>query len=196
MLDELDKTDGKHTRDYTWLTEKFPKADVNSDAEFQRRFRNYWRLNYARLSDEFLRSYFSLPQTLKLKGANEKGNKELVGEVARKLYDTPVNRKGQRKIEFSFASKLVHTLRPHAPIYDRNIKLFFLFRNPTGPKKFDMLLEAYEFLTREYERILSMGILASSIEQFRKRFDSHAFLDEKIIDSLIWSFVVIPNSQR
>jgi hypothetical protein len=47
----------------------------------------------------------------------------------------------------------------------------------------------YEFLKKEYQRILESGVLSASIQAFRQRFEGKNHTDEKIIDSLIWKFV-------
>ncbi len=48
----------------------------------------------------------------------------------------------------------------------------------------------YNFLLYEYNRILSSGILKSSILMFRNYFSiDEKYSDQKIIDSIIWGFI-------
>jgi hypothetical protein len=180
---------------YVWLNEKFTMVDVSADEQFQRRFRQYWQLNVARLSENFLRSYFTLLQGVK--GENDASIEAVVDQ----LYRTPTRADGRSTLQFSFASKLVHTLRPHAPIYAREVHDFFFF--PAGPQtepleeKRGRLLAAYHFLEGEYQRVLNKGLLAQSIALFRERFDPKAvFTGEKVIDTLIWRFVTLLRSGR
>lgn len=49
----------------------------------------------------------------------------------------------------------------------------------------------HNFLQVEYNRILNNGLLANSIQAFRQQFNPQCFTDEKVIDSLIWGFVVL-----
>jgi hypothetical protein len=51
----------------------------------------------------------------------------------------------------------------------------------------------YDFLKREYARVLDEKLLATAIRTFRSRFTSSHFTDEKVIDSLIWGFVDLSN---
>jgi hypothetical protein len=69
---------------------------------------------------------------------------------------------------------------------------YFLPRSYSGAaaEKLANLLRSYQFLVSEYDRILREALLASSIEEFRRRFQFPAdYSDQKIIDTLIWKFV-------
>ncbi len=174
-------------RPYIWLKEKFPIVNVEVDADFQTKFRQYWR---PRVSNEFLDSYFSLLE--KLKDRDDVKIKTVVFE----LYKIPTHSNEKQTVQFSLASKFVHTLRPHSPVYDSTVDAFYFF--PPGPQnekakdKIQRLLLAYQFLVQEYGRILNRGLLSQAISEFRERFDPDSvFTDEKVIDTLIWRFVTL-----
>ncbi len=122
-----------------------------------------------------------------------------VEAVALQLYEIPTH--GVRyTLQFSFASKLVHMLRPHSPVYDSMVAAFFIF--PKGPTneligaKLQRLLGAYNFLTNEYQRVLNQGLLDGAIIEFQNHFDpNHILTQEKIVDTLIWRFVTLLRSQ-
>jgi hypothetical protein len=174
--------------EYVWLAEALQKVDVSSDRAFQRRYRNYWRMNAAHLGEEFIQFYFSHFEGLKQQSEIR------VEEVAQILVEKPTHGDGRHSLQFSFASKMVHMLRPHLPVYDSMVEAFFFL--PGGTQKEDVshkaarLLGSYAFLTAEYERVLREKLLALAINTFRKRFNlGQGYTDEKIIDTLIWKFV-------
>jgi hypothetical protein len=56
--------------------------------------------------------------------------------------------------------------------------------------KLTRLLKSYRFLVEEYQRVVSHGLLANAVAQFRSTFDvGDEYTDVKVIDSLIWKFV-------
>jgi hypothetical protein len=67
VLDGVDFEYDVHS--YLWPMEHFPNVNAATDHDFQQRFRRYWQLNAARLSEQFLCSYFGLLENLK--GTNE-----------------------------------------------------------------------------------------------------------------------------
>lgn len=175
-------------RPYVRLTEALWKTDVSKDGDFQRTYRTYWQLNAARLGSEFCSAYFSYFE--KLKEADD----IVLDRVVQDLYKVPTHGDGRQSLQFSFASKMVHMLKPQLPVYDSMVEAFFFlpFGSPTEKMegKLKRLLESYRFLTREYERVLKEGLLRPAIATFRTRFSvGDDYTDEKIIDTLIWKFV-------
>lgn len=173
---------------YVWLIRNFSTVDVAEDAVYQQKYRQYWQLNAARLSPEFHEAYFALLQDFKSTGNAD------VETVARRLLDVPSHRNGQRKLHFSFASKLVHMVDHHLPIYDSLVEEFYFLPRDKGSDstedKLHRLLESYRFLKAEYARILADGLLNHAIGRFRGRFSlGPEYSDSKVIDTLIWRFV-------
>jgi hypothetical protein len=81
----------------------------------------------------------------------------------------------------------------HRPVYDSQVSAFYFFIKPSLnaalQERINGYVHFYNFLTNEYARILRNSLLAASIDEFRRHYDPKYFTDEKIIDSLIWSFV-------
>jgi hypothetical protein len=178
---------------YLNLMRRFNQVNVRTDVVFQLDFRSYWRLNAARLSDEFCSAYFDLMESLKTNQNVE------IEDVVRRLYQVPTHENGRQSIQFSFASKLIHTLDPHRPIYDSFVADFFFFRPPDSNKEIDFRLSSfltfYRFLCHEYERVLEQGLLQPSILRFREIPGvDNTYTDQKIIDTLIWQFVSLLRS--
>jgi len=164
-----------------WLYER----NVSQDRELQTKYKGYWVMG--RLGDDFYRHYFKLLEQRKCGGNPD------VGTVVRKLCKTPVNSKGVYRIQFSFASKLVHMCQPTMPIYDSMIKEFFFLPNADkkkGDDKLDELKMSYDFLIKEYARVIKHNMLGEAMSKVRALCESPADLtDQRVIDLLIWAFV-------
>jgi hypothetical protein len=166
--------------------------DVATNLEFRKAYQEFWILYPARLSAEFTDYYFAEL------GRRRFDSKISVEAVARTLLQVPTHSNGKRSVQFSFASKLVHMLRPSLPIYDGMVAQFFFLPDITkiegSEKKLAKLCEFYDFLVDEYKRVLGEGLLADAILKFRSQFSvRNEYTDEKIIDALIWKFVTLAN---
>jgi hypothetical protein len=173
---------------YLSLMSRFRNVNVVQDTEFQAKYCKYWRLYGAGLSQDFRASYFELMEVLRGRPT------PTIVEVIRPLYEVPTDNSGRKTLQFSFASKLLHTLDPHKPIYDSMVANFFFLPTPVPNENLEVrlqsLLTSYSFLCTEYERILHLGLLQPSITRFRQEFQvPAAYTDEKVIDTLIWRFV-------
>lgn len=166
------------------------KLDVSVSKEFKKLYRKYWQLNAAHLNEDYVEAYFKLLQECRsINGADVS-----VEQIARKLYQFPTHSKKRYSLQFSFATKLVHTLRPESPVYDETVQAFFFL--PPRPlsgsldQKLRRFSQVYSFLIGEYQRVLREQRLGPSIAIFRSKYDSESsFTDEKIVDTLIWQFV-------
>ena len=83
----------KHIYDYDYLMQNH---NLVADPEYQRRYRDFWKLIGPVVSPDFCSVYFA---TLQEHMSNNNTNLE---QVVRKLYKIPTNTKGQRKIHSHF----------------------------------------------------------------------------------------------
>ena len=180
----------REVRPYVWLTRNLRDRSVSADEAYQREYSSYWGLNGAGLGKEFRDAYFCHLEELK---RDSKPGVESVEAVARRLWKVPVNRSGRRSLQFSFASKLVHMVNPNLPLYDSRVEDFYFLPPTSASEKLEAKMESYRFLVEEYDRVLTDGILSSSIQKFRDKFhpDSACYSDIKIIDTLIWKFAAV-----
>jgi hypothetical protein len=172
-------------RTYLTLLNRFRNVNVARDTAFQSKYCRYWRLFGAGLSQNFRSAYFELMEGLRGRPIPS------IGEVTRILYDVPSNKNGRKTLQFSFASKLLHTLYPHRPIYDSMVATFYRFSVPVPNKSFEVRLQSflsfYGFLVIEYKKVLSNGSIQQPIAHFRHQFSvPDEYTDEKIIDTLVW----------
>lgn len=180
-------------RAYEYLLDKKHEAGTPG---YQARYKLYWSMNAARLCPEFYSRYFGILSHLIDDGG---GAMPSIGELALELYDVRTQGNGRKSIQFSFASKLLHTVNPSLPIYDSMVARFYFFEPRISGKPADRigdLVMFYDFLKEEYARILRGGILAVAIEAFKEEFKTEHHSDEKIIDSMIWMFVESAINQR
>lgn len=179
---------GTHVPNYDWLISNRHNCLTPN---FQKRYKNYWRLNAARLNPHFCTVYFTeLNHALG-------GVSPPITQLVNTLYLTATHNNGRKSLQYSFASKLLHTVNPNAPIYDSLIAAFYFFQEPSRKlhvaKRINAYDNFYNFLDCEYRRIITLGLLTPSINSFRTRFTPKHFTDEKIIDSLLWGFVDVLN---
>ena len=181
----LQSTPRNHVSDYDWL-----RQNLNSsvDQPYQTRYKNYWRLNAARLSANFCNVYFQALQAAKRICPT-------AGGLTQRLYATPTHGNGRQGLQFSFATKLVHMVDPTAPVYDSLIAAFYFWQEPSRKgsvaQRIAEFAKFHTFLADEYRRILRQNLLAASIQKFRNHFNPRHFTDQKVIDSLLWAYVAL-----
>lgn len=174
-----------HVTEYDWLRQNL---NLCGTPPYQTRYKNYWRLNAARLSANFCNVYFQALQAAKTKCPE-------AGRLTQRLYATPTHENGRQGLQFSFATKLVHMVDPTTPIYDSLIAGFYFWQEPSRKlsvaQRVAEFTKFHVFLTNEYRRILRQNLLSTSIQNFRNHFSPRHFTDEKVIDSLLWAYVAL-----
>jgi hypothetical protein len=174
----------KDVQEYERLLQEVRLRQVTS-SQFQRRYKNFWRMNTAQLGPSFYQSYFpALDRTKPL---------PTLRRLCQTLYPHSKRRGGQQTLQFSFPTKLRHMRKPKLPIYDRYIARFFLFQEPATTIPYGYRINGYlafhNFLVKEYARIITTGQLRSAMNAFRQQFNPQKHTEQKIIDWLIWKFV-------
>jgi hypothetical protein len=89
-----------HVTEYDWLVQNIHQV---AETEYQRRYKNYWRLNGAGLSQNYCRVYFQHLQA----GLNN--NAPQLTTLVNELYQIPI-RQNRHALQFSFCTKLCHML--------------------------------------------------------------------------------------
>lgn len=172
-----------HVAQYDWLIQNINQI---ADIEYQKKYKYFWRLSGAGLSQAYCQEYFHFLEN----GLNT--NVPNLDVLALNLYQIPINTNRQA-LQFSFCTKLCHMLNHELPIYDSRIRIFYNFNEPSRQLPVAQRITAYiqfhQFLIAEYNRVLNEGLLAASIEAFRHHLNPQHFTDIKIIDSLIWACV-------
>jgi len=172
-----------NAKEYDWLRENVRRA---GDGDYQKRYRIFWAMNAARLCDGYCQAYFR-----ELQAANEKPPD--LADLTRKLYDIAAYQNGNKALQFSFATKLLHMVKPESPVYDSQVAEFYFFWSMESSRPFEerlgKLLHFHKFLSEEYARVIEGNLLEDSIGKFRERLKPRHYSDVRVIDSLIWGFV-------
>jgi len=162
-------------RVYEWLeTHKGePKSPV-----FQFVFRSYYRIDNAGLTNDWKVRYFEF--------LDRRGSE--LRTILEGLYHIPTARK-VKSLQFSFATKLLHTLDPSRPIYDSKVAELLGLPVKKG-KDFAANVGAcvtvYEDL-REAQRQLLLDVgVKNRIAELKALYNSRIG-DEKALDFLLWS---------
>ena len=159
-------------RKYCLIQVNFKKCDVSSDHDFQIRFNGFyrvrrdakWRDCYYRLMENAKRDGITFPDAL----------------------HTLANQ--TRRIEASFASKLVATLDPTKPIIDRFVLENFGLRLPTRTmiNRESKTVDIYNQLCAAYENLKSNCQGRMILDKFKQRYPEAEVTDLKRIDLVLW----------
>lgn len=178
----------QHFADYLWLRLHYPDVNITENVEYKGRYVRFWAINASRPSQLYKNHYFELLQN------NRDIHHQTLEEIIRGLCFVPIHQHGVSRIDFSYATKLLHTVNNNSPIYDSLIKDFFFLPEIDPQLDFEdrihLFLERYQFLETEYNRILINNLLRPSIIYIRENYNlNDSVNDKKIIDSIIWAFV-------
>ena len=163
-----------------WLKNEYKKINVENNTVFQFIFRSYYRLDSAGLGEKLKNRYFEL--------LNRKENN--LGIILDELSKIPTT-KNQFTVQYSFATKLIHTIDNNKPIYDNEVAAV-IHRTVVGHNvkaRIESAKEVYAYLKNLYTELINDGKIKKVITQFRSRFgsDTKNITDQKTLDFLIWS---------
>ncbi len=147
---------------------------------FQFVFRSYYRLDNAGLGDLLKKHYFKLL-------ADKQTNLE---KILVELYKIP-SLKNINTIQFSFATKLLHTIDENKPIFDSEVS-DVIHRKVTGKTKDEKIkscIKIYQEIENLYKELLLDERIKKIISKIRLMFSvkENDILDTKILDFIIWS---------
>jgi len=162
-------------RVYEWLEAHKAKPE---NPVFQFVFRSYYRIDNAGLTPDWKVRYFDLL-------SQRECSLKTILEV---LYHIPTKRQ-LKSLQFSFATKLLHTLDTSQPIYDSNVAELLGLPVKKG-KDFDaninICIAVYKDLRDAQQELLSDGGIRNKIAALKDRYNSQ-ISDEKGLDFLLWS---------
>lgn len=192
ILDVIDQEDKKSQAlsKYEWLVQNVKQVPwpVRNGYSFESTYADFWV--FRGVTGAFKTEYFKEL----IAACNQPPTLEQLC-TALCPFATRTGKTGQtiQTLQFSFPTKLCHTVDPHLPIYDVRVARFYLFQEPdlklALPTRIKGYVEFYDFLKDEYLRVLTHNLLKPAIDDFRQRFNPQQHTDEKIIDWLIWAFI-------
>jgi len=180
--DVLSNIDSESIAVYIFIKNEFKKGNVLNNPIFQFVFRSYYRLDSAGLSDNQKTRFFQLLSD----------KQENLEYILSELYEL-LNSKNQNTIQFSFATKLLHTINNNKPIYDNNVsRVIKKELKGSGYAKDERIcscIETYQFLEELYRDMLEDETIRNIISKFRSKFkvDDEKISDIKVLDFIMWS---------
>ena len=166
---------------YLWLKDEYKKGNVK-DNLFQFVFRSFYGLDNAGLTNKQKMKYFELL-------ANKETNLET---ILHELYELPTLRR-KKSIQFSFTTKLLHTIDNSKPIFDKEVSAV-IHKTRTGNNKEEKIKSAknlYAYLEDLYPKLIGDKKVQKVINKFRSKSefgdDAKTISDQKVLDFLIWS---------
>jgi len=157
---------------YCWIQTNVGKCNAESDREFQKRFNGFYRI---RRNSAWQQVYYRLL---------ERSKREPIGfpEALRTL------KEHTNRIEASFASKLVATIRPTAPVVDRYVLAHFGLRLPysSASNRMARTIAVYDKLCQRYEVFMSSPEGQMICARFRERYPWAHITNLKMIDLVLW----------
>jgi hypothetical protein len=157
--------------------------DVSKDREYQKNFNGFYRMRSK--PAEWYSFYFSLLEC-------EKDNSEVTVEyVARLTFERMRTPKGNGRVEPSFSSKLVATIRDDAAVYDSqvldNLGIPALRQNRSAEIRLDEALRIYRDIQAFYSESIRTDIAEQLRAEFDSRFSKYAkFSQTKKLDLMLW----------
>lgn len=174
-----------HVQDYDWLLQNIAAVGT---PEYQSKYRTFGAMNAAQLSPDFYTVYFAVLDEAAIHAPS-------LDSLSGTIHSASTRRNGGKSLQFSFATKLLHMINPHSPIYDSKVAKFYFYVAPPSDRDLEERIACFiafhTFLVQEYARILDSGLLATAIQTFRQELNTQQFTDEKCIDSLLWAFVTL-----
>jgi len=168
---------------YVFLKERFKdrNGQILADGEFKSTFCEFYELK--RLRTAIKGQYFEL--------LSKSQNKTKLRDILEKLYQIPKNH-GGGKVQFSFATKLLHTIDNDRPIYDSRVahqlKLCNMYNLRGKEAKIEWCETTYKELIQWHKVLLRDRRVKKKIKELRKKFSEAKDISKaKALDFILWS---------
>jgi len=169
---------------YIFLKTEFKKDNIISNYLFRFVFQSFYRLDGSGLSQEHKDRFFEL--------LHEK--QDNLSEILLELYKIKRRtKKGKHSVQFSFATKLLHTLDNDKPILDSNVNRVLKIGETKGEKRTERInsrVKQYTILQNIIQELLITPEIKKLKDDFRKKFnvDNTDISDVKVLDFILWSY--------
>lgn len=160
---------------YKLIEEQVHQVDVSADADFQRTFNGFYMV---RRNEKWRKIYYDLFEQVKHSGDAS------FPFILEELYRQTGN------VEASFSSKLLATLKPEMPIWDRYVVQNLKVKVPlaSDPDRIRKVEELYDGIVAWYADFLKTENARQCLAKFDEMLPDYAWLsDVKKIDFYLWS---------
>ncbi|MDF2586403.1 MAG: hypothetical protein K0S41_244 [Anaerocolumna sp.] len=160
---------------YQDIMNRFYNTDVSQDKEFQRKYNGFYKI---RSKTSFYEPYYKYMQ-------DHKKNKNISFIEALQYFY-----KESGRLEASFISKLLHTLNPALPIWDKYVLEHLGIKASNSSvcmeERYRVSNNIYSSLTNWFENVLYSEDGKAVIEMFDTVFKNNGLTDTKKIDFVLW----------
>ena len=160
---------------YIWLEENLHTCNVSSDPQYQSTFSGFYRMRF--VTEEYRKGFFALFESIK-----ENPNPSFE-EVSRLLYAI------DKRHEFSFISKMLHTINPSKPIFDSQVNAALKVRTfqPDFENKLKEDQKVLDRISEQYKVLMDLSAVKCILNEIDKRTHPGQISVEKKIDFVLWA---------
>lgn len=159
---------------YQYIMDQVVKTDVSADADFQRTFNGFY---IVRRNEAWRKVYYELFEQVKT-------GTPTFASILTHLFECTGN------IEPSFSSKMLATIFPEKPIWDRYVvqNLNMELIGSTKQERLENAIALYADMEKWYEDFLQTDKAQECIEAFDRVMPDYKHISSiKKIDSILWS---------
>lgn len=159
---------------YKQIMETVRMTDVSTDSDFQRTFNAFYRV---RRNAEWRKTYYDLFET-------SKNSKPSFESIIRTMYEATGN------IEASFSSKMLATINPDMPIWDRYVvqNLCLDMKGKTKEDQLHCAIDLYGQMISWYDSFLQTENGRDCLAEFDRTLPGYVWMsDIKKVDFYLWS---------
>lgn len=172
-MNEIERTK-RGIKKYLKIMELIDKRNVAEDEEFRRLFNGFYQV---RRNADWQKVFYALME-------EKKGQHPTIEEIMLYLAENTT----RKSVELSFASKLLHTIDPTNPIYDKKVADFLHLKGPalywSNDAKIAKQVANYAAITEWYGTPEAKALIVLFDKMFPEYAD--AVGDVKKIDFIIW----------
>lgn len=173
----LRKIQLSHLCRYDYLQRTLAHTDVTVDPNFQRTFNGYYKMGQKR--PDWYKYFYGMLEARKRDAGIQ------FQDVLRTIYDD------KERVEPSFSSKFVATIRADSPVYDKYVRENLGLQIPPQGAPVQVRLEGYiqafAQLSKRVTGLVSTNDFAAIRNCFNHAFPAYAhFTDVKKLDLVLW----------
>lgn len=173
-----------------------------NDEKYENNFSNFY--NFRGCTKGWRKEYFEILKNKINTSITENNYKKEFIDIAESLYEVSEKKDGKKNHQFSFITKLMHTINPNMPIFDSRIEKGLKINRESGidyERDAQIILDMLEL----YNEIVKDDKIISVLEEFDnhypmqeicaeepyKKYSNYSITPIKKLDFLLWTLAII-----
>ncbi|MBD3211211.1 MAG: hypothetical protein GF311_01290 [Candidatus Lokiarchaeota archaeon] len=168
---------------YNFIQNQFQKLNKNP---IHKKFKKVFKVFYGQ-GINFIQNYFDTLFDSRLNKRIRKIDNIIdLKSIFEEILDSFYGDSG--KNQYSYTSKLIHTINTNFPIYDSNVKEVFGFKSyyDCQLRRKEFFDNVYKKIYKTYSQIIEKNLIKEIVEKFSKERDVSKLNSIKKIDFLFW----------